>query len=240
MTETKKPETGTDLGVGVDALIMPRLLQGDALALLEELASEGVKVDAIITDPPFFMPATHYQSRVDWAKSWADTTILATWWAQVVEKSLPLLKEEGHFMAFCNGESYPVFYPAMFPMFDNLKCLVWDKGHVGLGRIWRNQHELVIAGRNKGHKFKQDGKLRADVFQFKATPSKKRNHPVEKPVDMLEWLIDSVTDEGDVVLDMFMGGGSTGEAAVRSGRRFIGIELDQKYFEIAQSRIGAV
>jgi site-specific DNA-methyltransferase (adenine-specific) len=125
----------------------------------------------------------------------------------------------------------------MFPYFDKLKCLVWDKGHVGLGRIWRNQHELLIAGRNKGHFFKQDGTLRADIFEFKATPSKKRKHPVEKPVEMLEWLINSVTNEGDTVLDMFMGGGSTGAACKNLGRNFIGIELDEKYFNIAKERI---
>jgi site-specific DNA-methyltransferase (adenine-specific) len=238
--ETKNYQTPPSSGVPLDAIVSkPLLLHGDCLEMLDKLIADGVMVDAIITDPPFFMPATHYQSRVDWSKSWADTTILASWWKQIVGKAIKVLKPEGHFMAFCNGESYPVFYPAMFPLFDKLKCLVWDKGHVGLGRIWRNQHELIIAGRNKGHLYKQDGKLRADVFTFKATPSKQRNHPVEKPVDMLKWLIDSVTEEGGTVLDLFMGGGSTGEAAIKSGRNFIGIELDENYYQIATKRIEA-
>jgi site-specific DNA-methyltransferase (adenine-specific) len=56
-------------------------------------------------------------------------------------------------------------------------------------------------------------------------------------VPLLEYLIKTYTNEGDIVLDNCMGSGSTGIAAVNTGRRFIGIELDQKYFDIAQRRI---
>ena len=62
-------------------------------------------------------------------------------------------------------------------------------------------------------------------------------HPTQKPVKLLEWLIKSYSNEGDTVLDNTMGSGSTGVAAVNSGRNFIGIELDEKYFQIAQQRI---
>ena len=238
--ETQNNQNPQPPAVNVQRLVSKQLLlHGDCLDMLDKLIADGVLVDAIITDPPFFMPATHYQSRIEWPKSWADTTILAAWWKQIAEKAIKVLKKEGHFLTFCNGESYPVFYPVMFPMFDKLKCLIWNKGHVGLGRIWRNQHEMVIACRNKGHKFKQDGKLRSDVFTFKTIPSKKRKHPVEKPIEMLEWLIDSVTNEGDTVMDIFMGGGSTGIAALRRKRNFIGIELDDKYYQIATKRIEA-
>jgi site-specific DNA-methyltransferase (adenine-specific) len=62
-------------------------------------------------------------------------------------------------------------------------------------------------------------------------------HPTQKPVPLLEYLIKTYTNEGDIVLDNCMGSGSCGVAAVNTGRRFIGIELDQKYFDIAQRRI---
>ena len=62
-------------------------------------------------------------------------------------------------------------------------------------------------------------------------------HPTQKPVDLLCYLIDTYTDTGGVVLDNTMGSGSTGVACVREKRNFIGIELDDKYFEIAKQRI---
>lgn len=62
-------------------------------------------------------------------------------------------------------------------------------------------------------------------------------HPTQKPVALLEYLIKTYTNEGDIVLDNCMGAGSTGVACVRTRRNFIGIELDEKYFEIAKKRI---
>lgn len=64
-----------------------------------------------------------------------------------------------------------------------------------------------------------------------------RQHPTQKPVALLEYLVKTYTNEGDLVLDNCMGSGSTGVACVNTGRRFIGIELDQRYFEVAQKRI---
>lgn len=62
-------------------------------------------------------------------------------------------------------------------------------------------------------------------------------HPTQKPVELLEWLIKSYTNEGDLVLDNCMGSGSTGVACANTGRKFLGIEIESKYFEIAKSRI---
>jgi site-specific DNA-methyltransferase (adenine-specific) len=67
----------------------------------------------------------------------------------------------------------------------------------------------------------------------------KRFHPTQKPVALLEYLIKTYTLEGETVLDFTMGSGSTGVACVNTGRKFIGIEMDDKYFEIAKQRISA-
>lgn len=206
---------------------------GDCREILPELG----KVDAVITDPPFFMPATHYQSRVDWQRSWSDTSVLGAFWSQIVDLCVSRLKRSGHMLTFCNADSFAVFYPEMYRRFDYLKSLVWDKGHVGLGRVWRNQHELVIAARWKEAEFVEDGKLRADVMQFKATPSADRSHPVEKPVEMLAWLIEPVVPVGGVVCDPFMGSGTTIDAARRNGRNAVGIEGEERYCELAANRL---
>lgn len=213
------------------------LYHGDCLNVMDLMPILGGDVDAVITDPPFFAPASHYQSRVEWGRCWSDISILQTWWGIVSEKLKAVCKKEGHVLVFCNGDSYPAFYPAMYPHWAKLKCLVWDKGHVGLGRIWRNQHELIIAGRNKGHFVPQDRELRADVFTFKATPSKKRLHPVEKPVGMLEHLIRSTTVEGETVFDPFSGGGSLAIAAQNVGRKWILVEKEEKYCSVIAKRL---
>lgn len=195
------------------------------------------KVDLVLTDPPFFMPASHYQSRVNWQRRWGDTSILRGFWSAVLDGVIPILNKTGHFLCFCNHESYPVFYPEFYGRFDYCKSLVWDKGHVGLGRVWRNQHELVIAARWDTSIFAEDGKLRSDVLTYGATPSASRTHPVEKPESLLGDLIIPTTSAGGVVLDPFMGSGTTLRAAKDLGRKAIGIELEPSYCEAAVHRL---
>lgn len=62
-------------------------------------------------------------------------------------------------------------------------------------------------------------------------------HPTQKPVDMLEFMITKFSNDGDIVFDPFMGSGSTGEACVHTNRKFIGIEIDKDYFDIAERRL---
>ena len=205
------------------------LYLGDCMDILPTLG----KVDAVVTDPPFFTPAVHYQSRVKHVRSWGDMSILESWWSGV-SADLARVCPKGHVFVFCNGDSFPAFYKAMFPHWEKLKSMVWDKGHVGLGRIFRNQHELIIWARSEGHFVPDDGKLRADVLYARATPSSDREHPVEKPVELLSQLTDVSAGS---VLDPFMGSGSTGAAAVAQGRTFIGCEIDPRYFDIACKRI---
>lgn len=76
-----------------------------------------------------------------------------------------------------------------------------------------------------------------DILEFSNASQKGKVHPTQKPVALLEYLIRTYTNEGDTVLDNCMGSGSTGIACVNTNRNFIGMELDQKYFEIAEKRI---
>ena len=76
-----------------------------------------------------------------------------------------------------------------------------------------------------------------DVLNFKVPHDVKKLHPSQKPVDLLEYLIRTYTNEGETVLDATMGSGSTGVAAMNTGRNFIGFELEKKFFDIAQKRI---
>ena len=73
------------------------------------------------------------------------------------------------------------------------------------------------------------------VLEFKSDQGKQ--HPTQKPVALMEYLIKTYTNEGDTVLDFTMGSGTTGVACVNTNRKFIGIELDEEYFKIAEKRI---
>jgi site-specific DNA-methyltransferase (adenine-specific) len=78
----------------------------------------------------------------------------------------------------------------------------------------------------------------SDVLEFNVVPNRKgKLHPTEKPVELLEWLIKTYSNENDIILDNCMGSGSTGVACKRLNRDFIGIEKEEKYFEIAKERI---
>ena len=91
---------------------------------------------------------------------------------------------------------------------------------------YRNQNSVIT--RNTGERYP------LDVLEF---PSDKGLHPTQKPVALCEYLICTYTDEGETVLDNCMGSGTTGVACVNTGRRFIGMELDEGYFEVAKKRI---
>lgn len=102
------------------------------------------------------------------------------------------------------------------------------------GNIYPKQQKFGIKQRtvllNNGYRYPDT------IIEFK-NPSKNRLHPTQKPVDLLEYLIKTYSNENDVVLDNCMGSGSTGVACKHLNRNFIGIELDDKYFDIAEKRI---
>lgn len=78
----------------------------------------------------------------------------------------------------------------------------------------------------------------SDILEFNVVPNRSgKVHPTQKPIELLEWLIKTYSNENDLVLDNTMGSGSTGVACINLNRDFIGIEMDKSYFEIAKSRI---
>jgi site-specific DNA-methyltransferase (adenine-specific) len=118
--------------------------------------------------------------------------------------------------------------------------LVWDKNSFGMGDLYGQyapSYEFIIfAVKEQGRKL--NGKRERDLLSFQKT--KCDLHPTQKPVDLLEYLITKSSNENDTILDPFMGSGSTGVACVKTNRNFIGIELDENYFNIAKKRIRKV
>jgi len=210
-----------------------RLACGDCLELLPEL--EAGSVDAVVTDPPYFQPATHYcPTRDEGApqRVYADLSILELFFKTFCAAAAKGTASDGSFYVFCDGQSYHMAFGALFPFTKRVRPLVWDKLVSFNGYTWRHQHELIAWGEREHTERIATGD--GDIIRCRAVPVGERQHPAEKPLLLLEKILSKC---GTTVLDPFMGSGTTGVACVRLGRKFIGIEMEPKYFDIACRRI---
>lgn len=94
------------------------------------------------------------------------------------------------------------------------------------------------SGEINPHKYSADFKNPSNLISFNTVRGKKRIHPTQKPVELMEYLINTYTNTNEVVLDFAFGSCTTGEACLRTGRKFVGIELDMTYFELGRRRLG--
>lgn len=197
------------------------LYLGDCLEVMPTLG----KVDAVVTDPPYgigedgrrqaqlasrskLAPANLYEAK-DWDSTTADEAVAAA------------IQISGYAMIF-GGNYYNM--PAS-------RCwLVWDK--MGPGNdfadcelVWTNLDKSV-----RRLRYLWNGCMRRER-------DVKRQHPTQKPIGVMKWCIEHLPKDSKTILDPFMGSGTTGVACVQLQRRFIGIELDETYFDIACKRI---
>jgi site-specific DNA-methyltransferase (adenine-specific) len=115
--------------------------------------------------------------------------------------------------------------------------LVWDKKNPGLGQRYRRQHEMVMVAHKTGGRIRWNEEVGKVPNILALMPPRERQHPNEKPLRLIERLVGIHSLPGDVILDPFMGSGTTGVAAARLGRRFVGVEIEPGYFDIACRRI---
>ena len=115
--------------------------------------------------------------------------------------------------------------------------VIWDKKNPGLGWRYRRQHEMVMVSHRAGGKLLwADNDVTARNI-YSQMPPRDRQHPNEKPVEMVEHFLRLHSSEGQTILDPFMGSGTTLVACAKLGRKGIGIELDPDYFETACKRV---
>ncbi len=158
-----------------------------------------------------------------------------------------MLKPTGTIFAFTSYNLLGRWHEAFDPAFDTFQFVVWHKTNPP-PKLYRagflNSCELIVAVWNKGHVWNFG--LQRDMHNFIEAPvcsGKERvkhpRHPTQKPLSVLRRLVDLASRPGDVVLDPFMGVGSTGVAALELRRRFVGVELDPEYFRAAETRLAA-
>jgi DNA modification methylase len=206
------------------------LYLGDCLEIMPTLP----KADAIITDPPYALPTMIAQGR-EVTRNVGDLSIIETAFRVHAKAWKSALKPEGRAFVFCDGTSHPSLFRATYGDFQSA-LLVWDKGRIGMGREFRKSHELILHCWSPSTPAFADGVGRADILKHAPVSSKERLHPAEKPVPLIA---DLLRVSGPLVIDPFMGGGTVGVACAGLGHRFIGIEIEPKYFDIACTRIAA-
>ena len=220
------------------------LYRGDCLEILPTLP----KVDAVITDPPFSSGARTDAGKsvrgamtrgAKWQADWFSHDNMATHGFLTLMRLLGrAIIEQSNIGArshwFIDWRMYPNLYGALESCGWVVKNLiVWDKKHFGMGTNYRNQHELILYAEKGDTIFPSHST--GNVIQFARIDNE--NHPTEKPVGLIEKLIEASTLSDDKILDPFMGSGTTGVACMNLGRKFIGIEIERKYFDIACERI---
>jgi len=207
------------------------IYHGDCREILPQL---DVKVDLVLTDPPYFLPAKHYETRRAFPRSLGDLSILEFFFDATLRDCINNLKRTGFIYLFCDGQSYPVFYVKLYSLVKSLRPLIWDKKTSINGYSWRHQHELILfAEMAEAEPIKTgDG----DILRFNAEAIDDREHPSQKPSDLISTLIGKSTKETDFVLDPFLGSGTTCYCAKKLNRYSIGIEIEERYCEIAARR----
>lgn len=219
----------------------------DTLLLMDELIKNNVKVDCICTDPPY-----HTTSRGTTGNSGGmckqeifskgkvfnhNNCNVKDW----MPKLYNLLKDSGHAYIMTNHVNLIEYLNVATDCgFHFIKSIIWDKQNKIMGQYYMSQYEYVLFFRKgKGVKINNCG-----TSDLLSVPNKKHKdddgknfHDTEKPIELMKILIKNSTKENELVLDPFVGIGATPKACKISNRKFIGAELDEKYFDVTIKRL---
>jgi len=215
------------------------LMLGDCLERMAEIPDGSV--DMVLTDPPYRVISGGNKSNTSLSKSlggnngriFKHNDISFSEWMPIVFRKM---RKNAHFYVMVNFMNlFDARDSAINAGFEAHNLLVWKKQNTTANRWYMKNCEYTLFLR-KGAAFSINNKSSQTVHEF-LNPVGLKVHPTQKPVELMEMYITNSSNKGDIVLDPFMGSGTTGVACARAGRRFIGIELDQNYFEIASDRI---
>ncbi len=190
------------------------LMQGDCLELMSSIPDGSV--DMVLADLPYGTTACKWDTAIPFDRLWSE------YWRVVKDESAVVFSKNGQ----------PQYFPIM--EIRDKPMRVGGRGKASAGEAIPNKSNNE-AGWAKGKIYTESyPKL---IRSVAVSNMESGAHPTQKPVALLEYLIKTYTRENEVVLDNAMGSGSTGVACKNTNRRFIGIEKDPKYFEIATQRL---
>lgn len=218
----------------------------NCLLVMQQMIDKGKKVQCVIVDPPYGI--NHKSNR---RKNKDDMTTRkgimndkdnGELLQQAIDLSYQLLEDNAHLYWFTRWDKLEEQMPMLRKYYNIKNVLIWDKGNHGSGDLtgaYGNRYECIIYAM-KGRKDlnKIDGKQRHDdILCYSKISAQKLVHPHQKPIDLLEFLIQKSTSEGDTILDMFAGVGSTLCSALKDKRNCIAIELDNEVYTTGKDYI---
>lgn len=229
-----------------------RIYNDDCLLVMRQMPPSSIQ--AVITDPPYcsgaFSEVGKKSAAVQGIRSeraleegfeWFPNDNMSTagliWLLRsMMVEAERLLVDGGHALVFTDWRMVPHLAPALESSgLQYRNMIVWDKGSTALGNGFRPAHEIIL------HYVKGSPVFHAlngsNVIRCPRVPSGERQHETQKPTKLLAELIRVATKEGDTILDPFCGSGSTGDAALRLGRNFIGIDKSTVHSRTADNRL---
>lgn len=225
------------------------LINADSKRFMPDVPSKSV--DLILTDPPYNLGRYSTGNiNLPWRKEinndvadWDRVVFTPSDWTSELTR---VLKPSGNIFVFTSYNMMGQWHQALDPVFDTFQFMVWHKTN-SVPKIRKagflNSCELIICAWNKGHLW--NFKSQKEMHNFLETPIcmgnerlKTPKHPTQKPLRVLRPIIEIASNPGDLVLDPFMGVGSTGVAAIELERRFLGVEVERRYFDAAKDRLG--
>lgn len=228
------------------------IINGDCFSVLKKIPDNSI--DLILTDPPYNI-AQYSTGNLcfDWRSDINND--LAEWDLKILNpKDLVgefkrILSPKGNIFIFCSYNIIGDYHKAFDPEFDTFQFMVWHKTNPVPNfrkSSFLNSCELIVSCWNKGHIWNFTNQK--DMHNFVESgicmgkerikdKDGKNLHPTQKPVAILEKIIKIASNENSVVLDCFNGVGSTGEAALKLNRKYIGIEIDKTYAEATKKRL---
>ncbi|MCK5449708.1 hypothetical protein KAI32_02485 [Candidatus Pacearchaeota archaeon] len=203
-----------------------KIISGDCIKVIKEFPKNSI--DLIITDPPYGDNVGYgFNNKI--IKNNKNPLINC----QALVECYRVLRKNSSLYLFTNWKNYP-FLTEFILRYTNFKIrhlIVWKKHNFGLGWAFRHQYELVLV-LEKG-KPKYNLKNFSDVQTCSHINHNDKTHPHEKPIDLIMKMIEHSSREGDLILDPFCGSGAVCVACREMDRNWIGIELDEKYVEMA-------
>jgi site-specific DNA-methyltransferase (adenine-specific) len=231
---------------------MPNLWNDDCINVFPTLADGSM--DLIVSDPPYGINYRSNRQQVDRLKSVKEnqSVNVRPHYFSTIEndngmfcwlvEAYRVLKEGSAIYVFCHWTKWSELERhTQEAGFDIKNMIVLNKSNHGMGDLkgqYAPKHELLMFACKGRHVCRWRTGRQQDVWNVPVVFSgSHRHHPNEKPISWLTPAILNSSDEGQLILDPFMGAGSTGIAAVKSKRHFVGIELDKTYYESALIRI---
>ena len=209
------------------------LYHGDCREILPALGAGSV--DLVMTDPPFSIPVKYQDVSGDYPRSWGDLMVMEPFFQDVFAKIRRVVRNGGQTYICCDGDTYPVFYKASYPLWPQSHMIVWYKPSGRRGRGWLHSHETVLHLRTAETQY--TGGFRQDVVGIMPVRTLNRQHPAEKPGDLWTFLSEGMPKPSYTVLDPFVGAGGLLDWARMRGHRAIGVEIEERYCEIAARRL---